>query len=56
MSGIGGYALPDVSEYAIRPLSAETWGAFAVLAEKLNGVSGGCWCTWFMRMEVPAGS
>ena len=36
-----------MSEYTIRPLGPETWGAFAALAAKHNGVWGGCWCTWF---------
>jgi hypothetical protein len=36
-----------VSEYAVRALDATTWGAFACLAEKHNGVWGGCWCTGF---------
>lgn len=36
-----------MSEYAIRPLGAATWEAFAQLAEKHHGVWGGCWCTWF---------
>lgn len=31
----------------IRPLGPETWDAFAALAQKHNGVWGGCWCTWF---------
>jgi GNAT superfamily N-acetyltransferase len=35
------------AEYAIRPLDATTWDAFARLAEKHNGVWGGCWCIWF---------
>ena len=35
------------SVYEIRPLGAATWDAFADLAEKHNGVWGGCWCTWF---------
>lgn len=30
--------------YSIRPLSASTWGAFAELVERNNGVYGGCWC------------
>lgn len=34
-------------EYMIRPLGADTWDAFAGLAERHNGVWGGCWCTWF---------
>ncbi len=36
-----------MSGYVTRPLDAETWDAFARLAEKHNGVWGGCWCTWF---------
>ena len=31
----------------VRPLAAATWDAFADLAERHNGVWGGCWCTWF---------
>jgi GNAT superfamily N-acetyltransferase len=33
--------------YTIRALGPGTWDAFAALAEKHNGVWGGCWCTWF---------
>lgn len=33
--------------YRIEPLSVQTWDAFADLAERHNGVWGGCWCTWF---------
>jgi GNAT superfamily N-acetyltransferase len=33
--------------YTIRPLGPDTWDAFARLAEKHNGVWGGCWCNWF---------
>ena len=36
-----------MSEYAIRPLDTTTWDAFVQLAERHNGVWGGCWCTWF---------
>lgn len=37
-----------MSEYTIRPLSADTWDAFARLCEKHNGMGfGQCWCTWF---------
>jgi len=28
----------------IRPLDASTWDAFAELAERNNGIFGGCWC------------
>ena len=30
--------------YTIRLLDASTWAAFAELAERNNGVYGGCWC------------
>jgi len=33
--------------YTIRPLDASTWDAFADLAERNNGVYGGCWCVAF---------
>lgn len=37
-----------MSEYTIKPLSTETWDAFARLCEKHNGMGfGQCWCTWF---------
>ena len=36
-----------MSEYTVKPLSTGTWDAFAQLAERHNGVWGGCWCTWF---------
>ena len=35
------------SEYSVEPLGVETWDAFAQLAERHNGVWGGCWCVWF---------
>jgi GNAT superfamily N-acetyltransferase len=30
--------------YTIRPLDASTWAVFAELAERNNGIFGGCWC------------
>ena len=36
-----------MAAFEIRALDADTWDAFAALAEKHNGVWGGCWCTWF---------
>ena len=33
--------------YTIRPLDASTWDAFAELAERNNGIFGGCWCMGF---------
>ena len=44
-------AQPTVSAYTVKPLSADTWEAFADLAERHNGVWGGCWCTWFHTMH-----
>ena len=31
----------------IKPLTAETWDAFAGLVERHNGIFGGCWCIKF---------
>jgi GNAT superfamily N-acetyltransferase len=33
--------------YTIKGLGPDTWDAFAGLAERHNGVWGGCWCPWF---------
>lgn len=33
--------------FTIRPLTPETWDAFAALVERHNGIFGGCWCIWF---------
>jgi GNAT superfamily N-acetyltransferase len=33
--------------YVVAALDPTTWDAFADLAERHNGVWGGCWCTWF---------
>src|SRR5438874_2361914 len=38
---------PAMTDYAVKPLDANTWDAFARLVERHNGVFGGCWCTWF---------
>ena len=41
-------AVPVVVDgWRVEPLSPQTWDAFAELAERHNGVWGGCWCTWF---------
>ncbi len=34
-------------DLTIRPLTPKTWDDFADLAERHNGVWGGCWCTFF---------
>jgi GNAT superfamily N-acetyltransferase len=41
----------DRGVLAIRALTPETWDAFADLAERHNGVFGGCWCTWFQTLH-----
>jgi hypothetical protein len=33
--------------YTIKPLDESTWGAFAALVERNNGIFGGCWCMGF---------
>ena len=30
----------------VKPLTSETWGDFADLFGRHNGVRGGCWCAW----------
>jgi hypothetical protein len=36
-----------MDDYTIKALDTTTWYAFADLAQRHNGVWGGCWCTWF---------
>jgi GNAT superfamily N-acetyltransferase len=38
--------------FTVRPLGPARWDAFADLAERHNGVWGGCWCTWFHTMHA----
>lgn len=33
--------------FTVKPLTPETWDAFAALVERHNGIFGGCWCIWF---------
>jgi len=40
-------------DYRIEPLNQQTWAAFADLAERHNGVWGGCWCIWFHLYPDP---
>ena len=42
-----------VDGFRIEPLSPQTWDAFADLAERHNGVWGGCWCTYFHLYPDP---
>jgi GNAT superfamily N-acetyltransferase len=49
-SPVSGSARPaETAPYSTRPLDASTWDAFADLAERNNGVYGGCWCIAFHR-------
>jgi GNAT superfamily N-acetyltransferase len=49
MEGVG----LRVEGHRIEPLTPQTWDAFADLAERHNGVWGGCWCTWFHLYPDP---
>jgi GNAT superfamily N-acetyltransferase len=42
-----------VDGYRVRPLAPDTWDAYAGLAERHNGVWGGCWCVWFHAYPDP---
>ena len=44
-------AATATDDLTIRPLSADTWPAFAELVERHNGIFGGCWCTWFHTLS-----
>jgi len=41
-----------VEPYTVRALDASTWGAFAELVERNNGVFGGCGCRRSDRPSV----
>ena len=43
----------SVDGHRIVPLGPDTWDLFAALAEKHNGVWGGCWCTYFHLYPDP---
>ena len=36
-----------MSDFVVKPLTEETWPAYADLIERHNGVWGGCWCMGF---------
>ena len=40
-----------MSEHRVRALGPDTWDGFAGLAQRHNGVFGGCWCTYFHTMH-----
>jgi ribosomal protein S18 acetylase RimI-like enzyme len=40
-----------VTDYILKPLTSQTWDAYARLMERHNGVFGGCWCTYFHTMH-----
>jgi GNAT superfamily N-acetyltransferase len=41
---------PEIT-YEIKPLSSETWPAYAALIERHDGIFGGCWDTWFHTLN-----
>jgi hypothetical protein len=41
-----------MGDHPVKALTPETWDAFARMAERHNGVFGGCWCTWFQTMPA----
>lgn len=41
-----------MTDYEVRALTPDTWGAYAALMERHGGVFGGCWCTWFHTMPA----
>ena len=41
-----------MGDYPVKAMTPETWDAFARMAERHNGVFGGCWCTWFQTMPA----
>ncbi|GAB3912464.1 hypothetical protein GCM10011575_46140 [Microlunatus endophyticus] len=43
----------QIDGYRIAALSPQTWDAFAALAERHNGVFGGCWCAHFHCFPDP---
>lgn len=47
---------PPAGGYTIKPLSSDTWPAFAQLAERagwpVRTATDGCWCTWFHTLHA----
>jgi GNAT superfamily N-acetyltransferase len=41
-----------VGGYQVKALTSATWGAYALLMERHNGVFGGCWCTYFHTLPA----
>ncbi len=37
----------SATNFAIAPLTTQTWPAFDALVQRHGGIFGGCWCTWF---------
>ena len=44
-------SVSELHELTVRPLTTDTWPAFAALVERHHGIFGGCWCTWFHSLE-----
>lgn len=40
-----------MGDYTVQALTPDTWDAFLRMAERHNGVFGGCYCTWFHTMH-----
>jgi ribosomal protein S18 acetylase RimI-like enzyme len=46
-----------MNNYIVKELDKDTWRDFELLAERHNGIWGGCWCTWFHQSaDVVRGS
>ena len=39
-----------MADHRVEALTSQTWGAYARMMERHNGVFGGCWCTYFHTM------
>lgn len=49
------HAETTTGAYTVKGLGPDTWKDFAGLAERHNGVWGGCWCVWFHAEEPEKG-
>ncbi|BCT75825.1 hypothetical protein SCMU_16670 [Sinomonas cyclohexanicum] len=51
MDRAGAAPAAAAQDFSVVPLTVATWDAFAGLAERNNGVFGGCWCMWFQTFH-----
>lgn len=49
------HAETTTGDYTVKGLGPDTWNDFAALAERHNGVWGGCWCVWFHAEKAEKG-